>query len=899
MSAIIHFLTAHGGLLLLGWTIILTLGYAGARWITAPILAQRFGEISVAALLIWTVLACLPLPRANWSPVGTSVRRNVAHRRQSERVGAWQAPQKAQVAFLPAPRERALTPLDPRHPSVNPFERISCPSTRGGETKTWVPDAELLAKAPDKPKQDRASDPITKSDAVSKPLAAREFVNRDARRRATSDSPRPKSPESVRTPGKDAADDGHRKANLGPVVAWLYLIGALGSLLWLTLGRVLLVRWVWASHAAPERIAEMCRAAWPSDRRAPRVLVSSRCGRPLSFGLWRKTILMPESLTRAKNASLARHVLRHEASHGLQGDAWWQGLVNAALPLVYFHPLYWRLRREIDLRRELLADDFASAASCKVDYARDLLQLARARVGYSRSNLAALGAVSSASQLKRRLTMLLSRNETLARSCAWRWRVAFSLAALVIVALLTWTLGVSPALADDDPSSDDTRKVVASTLEGNTPATNDTTSGDQEDADDDEDDEDDDADDADDDGDDEADDENEDADDEDDDDQDDDDGDDDADASQDESSNAINELVQEVSETVAEAEAELREAIEAATEASDSVVAAVASASESTAEAHEGISDARETVAEANEAIDEAVAAVGDLAAAASEETKERTLAEFSAMKERLGHELEEIGARVDRLREVSESLQSLHDEERTRADETKAEIERELESSREEARRHAADLETTFQDKLVALQAEKDALVRELEVARAEANAPREEKANVELPPPEATPTAPATSENAVGDHGLAALAGANPSNGQHGDTEIGAQGSTNLIELASKYEDARTAVELSEIDFELLKEKVEASVAGQSELRRAEVQLRSARRKFELLRKIAQALSEAGLADLKQATEGFDLTERMFAAGNISSGEMLAARSRVAKAQANLDILRLIVEQ
>jgi hypothetical protein len=161
---------------------------------------------------------------------------------------------------------------------------------------------------------------------------------------------------------------------------------------------------------------------------------------------------LPAGLLRAGRESQLRQVLLHEAGHVRQGDGWGNLLFCLALPLLYFHPFYWWLRRTSDLARELVVDDWAATADGKDTYASELLSLARSRIDAGVGNFAgAIGMLRRRSHFYRRMRMLLQRSDSLATNCSKPWRTAMTCVALAAVGGAAALVGVRPALAQLPP----------------------------------------------------------------------------------------------------------------------------------------------------------------------------------------------------------------------------------------------------------------------------------------------------------------------------------------------------------------------------------------------------------------------------------------------------------------
>jgi len=407
MNAPWHSLAEHGGMLLCGTTLLLGLGCL-AMWLErSPIHRRRAGELAVLGVLVWLVLALVPMPRLSpdfWRPseAGDATAGAVAPYEPLPEVSAdsWRTIPQARLDDL----ESVLT-VPPAPASV----------ASGREQDVPAPAESLLAPAPGEPEDVDSPETRSWSAAMVWPTVT----------------------------------DRLSSADFGRWMAAGYLAGSLACAGWLVLGRVLLARMQWSARPPEAWVSQLCQEMGLRRRRAPRVLVSSRTARALCFGLWRPTIVLPEAACRPEHRDALRHVLRHEMAHLRQGDAWGQVLFNLALPLLYVHPLYWWVRVRANLAAELVADDQAASASVKESYVDALIGLARQCGGPRRVCWSSHGMSSSPSQFYRRMQMLLSRDNRLAWQCSWRWRLIYPAACILVVALLGCTLGVRPLPAQE------------------------------------------------------------------------------------------------------------------------------------------------------------------------------------------------------------------------------------------------------------------------------------------------------------------------------------------------------------------------------------------------------------------------------------------------------------------
>jgi hypothetical protein len=228
-------------------------------------------------------------------------------------------------------------------------------------------------------------------------------------------------------------------------------------MVWLLLGYWALYRIRRHADAPPAWLAERYRSLRRSRHGSlPELIVSASVREAISWGLWRPVIALPQRGCRPDQSGPLLHVLLHELAHFRHRDGATYLLFNIAMPLLYWHPLYWCLRRQSRLAAELLADDWAASHSSAETYAQDLISYIKAGNLHAQP-LGALAIFQSPTQFYRRMHMLLHRKQPLATSCTARWNWATSLCAGVGVAILTLTIGIdaSQAQPGDSPASAD------------------------------------------------------------------------------------------------------------------------------------------------------------------------------------------------------------------------------------------------------------------------------------------------------------------------------------------------------------------------------------------------------------------------------------------------------------
>jgi Tol biopolymer transport system component/beta-lactamase regulating signal transducer with metallopeptidase domain len=141
-------------------------------------------------------------------------------------------------------------------------------------------------------------------------------------------------------------------------------------------------------------------------RRRVRLCQTEQVSVPMTWGLWRPTILLPAD-AQSWTEERRRLVLLHELAHIQRADCLTQTLAQLACALYWFNPLTWLAARQLRVERERACDDRVLAAGARAsDYAQHLLEIARQARGASCASLAAV-AMARPSQLEGRLLAVL------------------------------------------------------------------------------------------------------------------------------------------------------------------------------------------------------------------------------------------------------------------------------------------------------------------------------------------------------------------------------------------------------------------------------------------------------------------------------------------------------------
>ncbi len=139
-------------------------------------------------------------------------------------------------------------------------------------------------------------------------------------------------------------------------------------------------------------------------RRKIRVAVHPTISVPMVVGLLRPRILLPEHWSKWTEPQ-RRSVFVHEMAHIARADLFWHFLTKAACAVYWFHPLVWRVNRNMRIERELACDDAVLYYGVKgSDYAETLVLVANSLSGHT----AALGiAMSQTHKIESRIDAIL------------------------------------------------------------------------------------------------------------------------------------------------------------------------------------------------------------------------------------------------------------------------------------------------------------------------------------------------------------------------------------------------------------------------------------------------------------------------------------------------------------
>ena len=183
------------------------------------------------------------------------------------------------------------------------------------------------------------------------------------------------------------------------------------------------------------RRVEKIVSGMPTKRLA-RCVSSSSIDVPMVVGVWRPTVLLPESLVEHDADQLElKHSLAHEWSHIEMHDlVTWQ-LTSLCQTFLWIQPFYWMLRRELRVAQDQLADQFATERTREhATYATTLVELSRLR---QRDLPGALTMAGGKSNLYRRIEMLTDNEFQMVRASRKSLVLSFAILLTAASGILT------------------------------------------------------------------------------------------------------------------------------------------------------------------------------------------------------------------------------------------------------------------------------------------------------------------------------------------------------------------------------------------------------------------------------------------------------------------------------
>lgn len=435
----IELLLEHGTELLAGTTLILALGVLTGRARRQPLRAQRRAELALLAVLLFLPVALVPLERP-----GRALLDSFA---AALRLGVDASSNTGSAAHNEA--------------RLAGFETATRDDTLRVGALGWPRPASTLPKTQESSPAEHGADPALLSASTSRAFPPQLAANRSRETNTTeaagdpaggvplSTDTTPGAPQLARQGlGADALLGAGPPAPLVDPTALVivFLLGAALCLARMALGLMRLRRLLTQALPAPRWIDTWLAEHAPGLAVGAVVVRDAR--RPFCVGLRRQTIVLPPALLRGSQRNALEPVLLHELAHARNGDGRGRLLCALAMPLLWFHPLFWILRRRIHDCSELLADDRA-ADDDRPRYARQLLDLATRLPRPDALPAGARSVFGNRREFTRRIEMLLHRKGRLDTRLGAATRGAHSLLLLLSLCVSASLFGAQPAAAQD------------------------------------------------------------------------------------------------------------------------------------------------------------------------------------------------------------------------------------------------------------------------------------------------------------------------------------------------------------------------------------------------------------------------------------------------------------------
>ncbi|MEQ1830366.1 MAG: M56 family metallopeptidase, partial [Pirellula sp.] len=192
----------------------------------------------------------------------------------------------------------------------------------------------------------------------------------------------------------------------------VYLVGVGVLTVWLAIGLYVRNHLKRSSRPADPFVLEMMESIASDGSRHATILLSNKIDSPIMWGWFKPVIVLPEPFALAENKMQLKYCLAHEWSHIQQGDFLSFALAKVVGLICFYQPLFWWLKKHLELSQDFLADAFAASHNNDViQYADFLVSLARRR--HQVSGVAALCMVSGRTSLLCRVRMLVQRSSPL------------------------------------------------------------------------------------------------------------------------------------------------------------------------------------------------------------------------------------------------------------------------------------------------------------------------------------------------------------------------------------------------------------------------------------------------------------------------------------------------------
>ena len=233
----------------------------------------------------------------------------------------------------------------------------------------------------------------------------------------SAESKAPAAPIAATTPERNLLAPLRVKPGLAATLVAIYLLLVLYALLrfvraWRQTRKIVRAAFAVELPAAAQSVIETCGRVIATRR--VRVLSSSTIPVPITLGVFRPVIILPQSLLDEIDENLLISAVGHELVHIARRDYLMNLIYEFVYLPVWFHPAAWLIRRRIRQTRELCCDERVTSKLLRPDiYARSLVRM----IGTSSltTRMAAdttIGIVESDNLEGRIMFLLKSRNLT-------------------------------------------------------------------------------------------------------------------------------------------------------------------------------------------------------------------------------------------------------------------------------------------------------------------------------------------------------------------------------------------------------------------------------------------------------------------------------------------------------
>ena len=207
---------------------------------------------------------------------------------------------------------------------------------------------------------------------------------------------------------------------------------------------------------AVEAILRDCAKRLNIKTKSIAVCGSNTLAVPVTIGLFRPIIILPESLLREGDKDLLTSAIGHEFIHVSRHDYVLNFLYELLFLPVSFHPAAALMRRRIKQTRELVCDELVAERILNAEiYARSLVALASSAPTLRRLSVTTTVGIADADILEARIMSLLSKPKLNRR---WKKLVLFAVLLLLLVpsfAAAAFAMRFELATAMQEPSQQD------------------------------------------------------------------------------------------------------------------------------------------------------------------------------------------------------------------------------------------------------------------------------------------------------------------------------------------------------------------------------------------------------------------------------------------------------------